>query len=581
MGNLFASFNTGVSGLKSAQTSLFTTAHNLANVKTEGYSRQQAIVTDYQYAATYGAYSNKAMVGLGTNVAEVRQVRNTFLDAQYRIQNGREEFYDAQYKTVTEIEDLLGEVHGEAFLNSVTDLKGAISELAKTPNDIVLRAELVSFASKFVERASVLQGQLNSYQENQNEEIQNQVDTINDIVGQIKDYNVLIRRYEATGERANDYRDSRNQLLDKLSGIVNIDTNEDIDGTISIFSEGQYLLTNITQFKLTTAYEEEQSSLLKPVWENGGDFFAKGELSYSSIDNSDVGSLKGLLVARGPRRANYTDIPQQPTEAEYTDDAGVLDKDAYNLAMFNYGKQVDEYNANVAPSTVMSVQAQLDQLVHGIVTMVNDMFCPNKTLDDGSVVLDTDVAGIGDDANQTMGTELFVRRSMERYTVTDDGSGNKVYTYNEEDPNNKYSLYTCDQLEVNPQLIQDPSKLPLNENEKSGFVDGFTLTLCQNMLDKWDDEFSTLDPNTMTAYSFQDYYGAMIGQLGTDGNVWSGIVSNQELTVKAINDERQNVMGVSSDEELSSLVQFQQCYNASSRYINVIDEMLESLITNL
>ena len=131
MGNLFASFNTGVSGLHSAQSSLYTTAHNIANATTEGYSRQQVIVTDAFYSTRYGAYANRLQIGKGTDIAEIRQVRNTFLDAQYRVQAGRQSFYEAQYKAVQEIEDLFGEMEGEEFITSVTDLWSADSNLAQ------------------------------------------------------------------------------------------------------------------------------------------------------------------------------------------------------------------------------------------------------------------------------------------------------------------------------------------------------------------------------------------------------------------------------------------------------------------
>ena len=160
MGNLFASFNTGVSGLHSAQSSLYTTAHNLANATTKGYSRQQVIVTDAFYSTRYGAYANRLQVGLGTEVAEIRQVRNQFLDSQYRLQLGRQSFYEAQYQAVQEIEDLFGELEGEEFITSVTNLWSAVSNLAQEPNNIVLRSELVSTASQFTERANALRDQL-------------------------------------------------------------------------------------------------------------------------------------------------------------------------------------------------------------------------------------------------------------------------------------------------------------------------------------------------------------------------------------------------------------------------------------
>ncbi len=592
MGNLFASFNTGVSGLHSAQTSLNTTAHNLSNATTTGFTRQQTMVTDAFYSTRYGAYANHLQVGMGTNVAEIRQIRNTFLDAQYRLQVGRESFYNAQYEAVQEIEDLFGEMEGEEFLNSLTDLKSAVDELAKQPNDIVLRAELVSVASQFAERSQVLQSQLSEYQKNMNQEVENQVNEINNIISQIKDYNVLIRKYEATDENANDYRDSRNLLLDQLASYINYEVNEEVDGTITVYAEGSFLLEGNVQYKLTTEFESETSKLLKPVWESGGDFFLRGELSYSVENNSDTGSLHGLLVARGTQMADYTDIPKKPKEEDYISElTGSVDEREFFNAMENYKRAVENYNENLSPSIVMTVQAQFDQLIHGVATMLNDALCPNKELEliDGTTItiLDTDIAPIGDDEESTMGTELFSRRNTERYTEMTvtvlDEEGNPqpltVYKYNEEDPSDRYTLYTADQIEVNPQLLKDPSKLPLNANPSEGHVDGYTMKMCEEIITKWQTEFATLDPNSLTTYDFNGYYGALVGQFATQGNVWKGIIENQEITVHAIEGERQNVMGVSTDEELSNLIKYQQCYNASSRYITVIDEMIEHLLT--
>lgn len=98
---------------------------------------------------------------------------------------------------------------------------------------------------------------------------------------------------------------------------------------------------------------------------------------------------------------------------------------------------------------------------------------------------------------------------------------------------------------------------------------------------KWQEDFSALDPNSLATYDFNDYYGALVGQFATQGDIWRGIIYNQESTVFAVEGERQNVMGVVTDEELSDLIKFQQCYNASSRYITVVDEMIEHLITRL
>ena len=380
MANLMTSFNAGVSGLRSAQASLNATSHNLANAQTQGYVRQQVVITDSFYHNTYGVSDNLLQVGTGTSIVKTRQIRNTFLDAQYRIQAGRQSFYSINRQTALEIEDLLGELTGEEFSASIGQLKTALSDYAARPDLVVNKEELASMAGLFIERAQALQNQLTTYQTSLNQEIKEQVNTINDIVTEIRDLNKKIQKYEATGESANDYRDKRNELLDELGTYINFETKEEIDGTIMIYAEGNYLLDGANQYFLGVEYESATSKLLKPVWKSGGDFFRSDSLAFSSEKKTDIGSLKGILTARGNDTAKYSDMPVKPSEDDFRNEDGVLDTKAYISAVNQYSDDVAAYNDTVGASIVMKVQAQLDMLVHSVVTLVNDAFSPTKEL---------------------------------------------------------------------------------------------------------------------------------------------------------------------------------------------------------
>lgn len=601
MANLLTSFNAGVSGLHSAQASLTVTAHNLANARTGGYTRQQLLVTDSFYQKSFGAYGNELQIGTGTTISLTRQIRNQFLDDRYRVEVGRQKFYEANQKAAIEIQDMLGELHGEEFKASINQLWEALSSYATHADDLVHKDQLVMEASLFIEAAGVIQDELNTYQTSLNMEVKNQVERTNEIVTEIRALNKQIQKFEATGESANDYRDKRNEYLDELSQYIQFEINEEPDGTIEIYSEGNYLLDTVRQYFLTTEYESPSSRLLKPVWENGGDYFQRSGLAYSTENKTDVGGLRGIMVARGNYAATYVNVPQKPEEDDFKVN-GVLDTENYNRAMSRFRDDLEVYNDSIGASVVMTIQSELDTLVHGIVTAVNDALCPDKNIQiqvpelnvtgyhtETIRVLDEENALMGDDANNSVGIELFTRRGTQRYTqeevtvLNEDGTTSKksVYRYNEEDTNDITKMYTINQLIVNPVVEKDASTLPAKYNDASGGKGGYANNELIAIAQSFEKKMGTLNPNSMTTYNIKNFYDALVGELATQGHIWNGIIENQNTTVYTVDNERQNVMGVSSDEELSNLIKFQQCYNASSRYVTTVAQMLEYLIERL
>jgi flagellar hook-associated protein 1 FlgK len=567
----------GVSGLNVSQAALNVTSHNLANVDTEGYVRQQTLLTDFNYIKAGESYVSSMQKGLGANFATVKQVRDTFLDQSYRQEIGRESFYDAQYKAVEEIEGLFGELEGESFQDTMNGFWTSLQELAKEPDSVVARASLIQTSVTFMERAENISNQLKDYQINLNTRIKEQVDRINQIGKQIKDLNFKIRHYESTGvEKANDLRDERNNLVDELSKMVKVTYKENANGIMTVNAEGVPFVTEDTSYEMGTVKVSEDSEMLKPVWTAQGDRDVFNlDRAASSGDDTDIGSLKGMLTARGNKQSKYTDIPKREN---YESDA------RYNAAILNY-------NNSINSSVIMTTQAEFDQLIHGIVTTINDILCPNKevTLTDGSkvIILDKENAPVGMDNDKTMGQALFNRKSTPRYgeeeeitILKEDGSSEVISAriYNAEDSYDNYSLFTLGEIEVNPEIMQNYSVIPLSSNSGSGDYD---IETAKKLITKWQDTFSTLSPNTLTKYNFSDYYTSFIAELANRGEQYNTISTNQASMVESINEERAKVTGVSSDEELTNLIKYQHAYNASSRYINTVSQMLEDIINKL
>ena len=238
--SLMGSLYLGVSGLQTSHNALNTTAHNMSNLDTVGYTRQQVA----QATRTYVTIDKSNPVswqqlGLGVSYSQTRQVRDYFLDRNYRRESGRSAFYGVSYSAMEEIEDIIGESYeGHAFSVAVTDLWTAVEELSKDPTAAVNQNLFVTRSYEFITKASAVYNSLCEYQDNLNKTVIQDVDKINQYAQQIEDLNRQIARIEGGFEHANDLRDRRNYLLDQLSSMASISYNEDITGYVSVQLEG-------------------------------------------------------------------------------------------------------------------------------------------------------------------------------------------------------------------------------------------------------------------------------------------------------------------------------------------------------
>lgn len=627
--SLLSSFDTGVSGLHAAQFGLNTTSHNLANTKTAGYTRQQNIQRDTYYNFYKRTDKATMQIGSGVTVGDVRQIRDLFLDKEYRKELGKQNFYDVQLTTEQEIEDILGEMEGVEFQNSLDDLFNIVQDLSTNPESITNRELFISQLDGFIEQATNVYQALRDYQVNLNSQIEEQVKSINKIADQIAQLNLQIAKVESSHlENANDLRDKRNLLLDQLANYIPFDYYEEPNAMITVRVNNAPLVQDTIAYHMTTERIEakvatggvfsttEQTEMLKVVWEKSGfgDVFDIRK-AYNSDDESDRGSLLGILTARGTKYGYYTDIPK-PEDYTRTKD---------------YERAVKDYNNGVGNCLLEKVEAQFDLLIHKVVTTINDAFAPNVSLDGVSATDDagsavdltaiTDAAGktydlskakvldayrcpVGTDDDYTMGTEVIVRSGDPRgryeeievsgpiyingnEPITEevtDASGNTKYilrVLNEEDVSDVNTLYTLQNIKVNEKILADYSYLPVKENLQAGNKDAYDWTIYTKLLESWRTEDTMLDPNALSKYSVDSFYDNYIGALATQGSIWKSVVENQKSQTDSIEDKRQQVGGVSTEEEMISLLMYQHAYNASSRYITVIDDMLEHVIERL
>ena len=547
--SLMGSFWTGVSGLQTSNNALNTTAHNMSNLDTEGYTRQQVAQGTRPYVTISKGSPNWKQLGLGVNYSLTRQERDYFLDLNYRRESGRSAFYDVSVATLEEIEYILGESNeGHEFSESLTNFWTSIQELGKDPTSSVNQNLFVTRAYEFVNRASAVYTSLCQYQDNLNRNIVKEVNNINKYAQEIEELNRRIVSIEAGPERANDLRDRRNLLLDKLARLGNITYRENEAGYVSVRFEDVDLVQGglVNEMKL---YIDPETGFYTPYWRMlaKGSYDEKGNYVVTEKDiegakvfdlsreissdlNTDIGSLKSMLLARGDHRATYKEIQDYPPDADPSDPSQKVE---------------GWYNNNISQSIVMNIQAEFDQLIHHIVTKINDIL--RETADEAKEAGDTE------------------------YLRDENGDPYQMFVKSVEGDD-----WTVSNIMVNSVLRQNPSLLEFRKEEHSEDIPAI-----EKLKKAFEEKIYTLNPNVETPLSFSDYYKNLVAQVANTGSVNRGIQAGQVAATDTLLYAREQVVGVSSEEELTSMIKFQNAYNASSRYINVVDEMLEHILTTL
>ena len=239
---------------------------------------------------------------------------------------------------------------------------------------------------------------MKEYQKRINIKIREGIDRINELGHTIQELNQEIMRIESGGvETAMTLRDERDNALDELSALAKIEVREDVNGAVRVRLENVEFLDEVHVFEVGSV-TDELTGFVTPVWPQLSDMPREKytpvfdySIDISPELNTDIGQLKALVLTRGEKIGNYRDVT---------------------------GVSADKYNNGAGMSVMVSAEAELDQMVHEIITAINDVFSPTTTASfvgaDGTPytnvrVWDEENACLGQDGEKP-GRELFTRR---------------------------------------------------------------------------------------------------------------------------------------------------------------------------
>ena len=285
----FGGLYISISGLQATKTSLNTVSHNIANSDNPNYVRQSALHKD-NYYRTDGRFQT----GTGVSVGEIRQIRDEFLDIRLRREISSFGYHYAKSGILEDVEGVFNEITNSGLQKTMNELWSNWNELGKEAESLTIRGLVHESAVAFTETVNHISTQLNHIKQSLNKEIGNKVNEINNILNGVSKLNSKIKLVEGENSRikANDYRDERNALLDRLAQLIPVNIHENKFGESVISMQGRDLVNG--SYVSTIDIRNNGEGLGEIYWQNTNE---KIELS--------SGELAGYINARDVSVVNY------------------------------------------------------------------------------------------------------------------------------------------------------------------------------------------------------------------------------------------------------------------------------------
>ncbi len=607
------------SGLRASNAALNTTANNIANEQTEGYSRQEVTQQASNALRTFTTYG---CAGAGVDTIAIERVRDGFYDVKYWNNNCKYGNYSVKQYYMKTIEDYFkddGSTGTSGFKTIFDNMSAALQSITTNSSSTTSKAQFISAAKTLTDYFNNMYGNLQELQKDINLEVKQNVDQINSIAEKISTLNKQINVIEMSGSKANELRDQRELLIDELSEIVDVETTEhDIldsaggktGGTRYIvkIGGGQTLVDandyNSLTYVARAADEKlnltDVDGLYNIKWENGNDF----SLANASLN----GKLKGLYeLCYGNDKANFSGTVAAVDEANHkvtvsvTDDklkslkesmlcqAGgeiTIGNVKYLYTDWSFDEAANTYTFQLSDDTTRSPQITAGMAGKSVRTSEKVAY---QGIPYYMQQMNTWIRGFADKVNEIFnaGTNAYgdsgaANKGNILFTGYDNVSG-KQYTLDEllngttQNGYGGYYLLTAGNFSINEALLSeyggDADLLGTRSSDKVGVEECEQVKEVITMLtSKEKFSFRNASANQMLELLLSD-----IALNASNANTFQ---TTYEGLKTSIDNQRASISGVDKDEEAVSLVKYQNSYTLASKMIQTLTEIYDQLILN-
>jgi flagellar hook-associated protein 1 FlgK len=505
----FSGLEIALSGLYTSQKALDIANHNISNAATPGYTRQ---VGEISANKAYTVYDGSGMVGTGSQLTGITQIRDSFLDYRYWSESCTSGEWNVKETALEDFESLFNEQPSNTgFTKVMNDFYTSLQDLSSDTGNLSTRAAVKEKAVSLAKYFNNMASNLKQSQRDDNLSVKSKVDEVNSYAQQIRDLNELIYKTELDKNVANDLRDKRQLLVDKLSKIVDVKVDEKTYGTLGNGVEDKRFSVTINGIALvnhTNVNEIVYTQRAPADRQNTTDIDGLYDIKWK--DGNSIKLTGGELKA-------YIDI------RDGNGDTTSGSKNAYKGVPF-YMEKLNTFAKTFAES-------------------LNEGMGTDKGFADGYGL------------DGSTGIKLFTANGSSSASFTD------------------YSTITAENIGVSQDILDTKGlyKIPASSTISQT---GNNLVI-EDIL-KQRHNSTMFDEGTP-----EDYMKSLAANLAVDSKEANDMNKAQSLVVKQVQSRRDQVSGVSLEEEMTNVIKYQQIYSASAQLISVMNQIYDVTVNGL
>ena len=622
MGSTFSGIELGKRSLMANQDAITTAGHNISNANTEGYSRQRVQIKEFDplYKPDLERLERPGLIGQGVDVQSINRIRDELLDERIVAQANQESYWDTRSKYYTMIEQIYNEPDDISVRSNMDKFWEAWQELSINPESkaarqaVVTRAETLTDSIK--QRWEALAGVGNLI----DGDIEATVKQVNSYARQIADCNAEIVKSRAMGDNPNDLLDRRDLLVDKLSKLINISTDQRDSDEFMIHVGGRVLVQGNISREIDLVPRFDDTGYSKLVWKDTGNdaVFTGGTLG-ALVELRDV-DVRNEIQTLNTMTMNFADLvndvhrnavgANKVTGLDFFVQHSFVENANGNFDRNGDGQLDTSYIFRFTGTNALDMQQQVGiegvmrfsgtngdvqvpyfhtDTVETVIARINDSTSEVKAYLDKNNHLVLKATTAQDQSNPD-----FVIRHVEDsgyflagYSGILAATGEAgAYDFAQADAVNALAggsqfavspVYNPSAyIEVNPVLQNDVMSVAAGYMDAAGNAptgDGRAAV-----------EIAAIRNSSVMVggmKTFDDYFADTVTNVGLKGEQAETNLLSQNAIMDDLRNLRDSISGVNIDEELAEIMKFQHGYNAAAKFVTVWDSLIDTVINRL